>query len=510
MKKLLGILVLGLLVCSATFAEKYPELKSPLVSIAGKTPKKLKVPGKINLKNFIVNKSGSRIYMDINERQKKLKKFKDKARLCRLENNFAAKVKNSKQTGKNILIDPIIEGRGFKWQEGATPITGENQSTPMIINTEQLSSHWMVSGETVYLDVLKDQLLLWAKADAYQVLISDGQAWGYNFGYIDTLEFVRQNLARMLFGYDLLRQAKALSPEEDKILYNWFEKIVAKTSIGQLDGSGKPGDKFPPANHTEASKARTYTMWGVISGNNEYFQAGLKYYLVALKLTRKDGSSRWEIRKEETKSKRTYRGLEKFTQVVGGMVMIAEIFANQGYDLYSFETKKGVTVHKMIEFLFTYLGYPVSGAPKKSYIDPEKQDRKLVLNKTWGDNSLGWAHAYLKRFPNTDAAKTIIKYYMEPYGWWNKIAQSHGYGINCACAYADLSKIGTTKTSNQIGRYIVVVKNKIDSSILIKTEGPTKEIAEKEAMKTCMGKSTQSSVKDACYVHYSSKASFGQ
>ena len=35
--------------------------------------------------------------------------------------------------------------------------------------------------------------------------------------------------------------------------------------------------------------------------------------------------------------------------------MIAEVFANQGYDLYSFETKKGVTVHKMIDFLITYL-----------------------------------------------------------------------------------------------------------------------------------------------------------
>jgi hypothetical protein len=91
---------------------------------------------------------------------------------------------------------------------------------------------------------------------------------------------------------------------------------------------------------------------------------------------------------------------------------------------------------------------------------------------------------------------------MEPYGWWNKIAQSHGYGINCACAYADLSKIGTTKTSNQIGKYRAIVKNKIDSSILIKAEGPTKEAAEKEAMKICIGKSIQSSFKEACYVHY--------
>ena len=289
------------------------------------------------------------------------------------------------------------------------------------------------------LDLLKKQLLAWAEADAYQVLISDGEAWGGNFGYIDTLEYVRQTIVRMLFGYDLLRQANVLTKSEDKILYDWFERVVAKTSIGELDGSGKPGDKFPPANHTEASKARVYTMWGVISGNDEYFQAGLKYYLVALKLTRKDGSSPWEIRKQEKHSKRSIRGLEKFTQVVGGMVMIAEIFENQGYDLYSYETKKGVTVHKMIDFLITYLGYPDSGAKKKKYIDPERQQKEKVLKANFGDNSLGWAYAYLKRFPNTDVSKKIIKYYMKPFGYWTKIGWSHGYGINCACAYADLS-----------------------------------------------------------------------
>ena len=52
-------------------------------------------------------------------------------------------------------------------------------------------------------------------------------------------------------------------------------------------------------------------------------------------------------------------------------------------------------------------------------------------------------------------------------------------------------------------KYRVVVKNKTDSSILIKAEGSTKETAEKEAMKICIGKSIQSSFKDACYVHYS-------
>ena len=52
-------------------------------------------------------------------------------------------------------------------------------------------------------------------------------------------------------------------------------------------------------------------------------------------------------------------------------------------------------------------------------------------------------------------------------------------------------------------KYRAVVKNKTDSSILIKAEGPTKEIAEKEAMKICKEKKWQQSFKDACYVHYS-------
>ena len=52
-------------------------------------------------------------------------------------------------------------------------------------------------------------------------------------------------------------------------------------------------------------------------------------------------------------------------------------------------------------------------------------------------------------------------------------------------------------------KYRAVVKNKTDNTILIKAKGPTKETAEKEAMKICIGKSVQSSFKDACYVHYS-------
>ena len=88
-------------------------------------------------------------------------------------------------------------------------------------------------------------------------------------------------------------------------------------------------------------------------------------------------------------------------------------------------------------------------------------------------------------------------------------------GYNCSdLKNQEMSKIDTENSSseeddsnlNQKNKYRAVVKNKTDSSILIKAEGSTKETAEKEAMKICIGKSIQSSFKDACYVHYSGEA----
>ena len=74
--------------------------------------------------------------------------------------------------------------------------------------------------------------------------------------------------------------------------------------------------------------------------------------------------------------------------------------------------------------------------------------------------------------------------------------------IDSKCIYP-IKDIEFNKIEASNVKYRAVVKNKTDSTILIKAEGPTKETAEKEAMKICIGKSVQSSFKDACYVHYS-------
>ena len=74
MKKLLAIFVLSLFFFNPSLADKYPKIKNPVKSISGSI-KKLKVPGKVNLKDYTVKNPGSKIYIDVIKRREELKGY---------------------------------------------------------------------------------------------------------------------------------------------------------------------------------------------------------------------------------------------------------------------------------------------------------------------------------------------------------------------------------------------------------------------------------------------------
>ena len=82
MKKIITILSLSLLIFNPVFADKYPKLKDPVKSISGSI-KKLKVPGKIDLKDYKVKNPGYKIYIDVAKRRAELKGHKNNYRLCK-------------------------------------------------------------------------------------------------------------------------------------------------------------------------------------------------------------------------------------------------------------------------------------------------------------------------------------------------------------------------------------------------------------------------------------------
>jgi hypothetical protein len=123
MKKIITILSLSLLIFNPVFADKYPKLKEPVKSISGSI-KKLKVPGKIDLKDYTVKNPGYKIYIDFAKRRAELKGNKNNYRLCK--------------PFKNIELFPSMpEIGGHKWkQEGASPIDFINFAEPMIENMQ--------------------------------------------------------------------------------------------------------------------------------------------------------------------------------------------------------------------------------------------------------------------------------------------------------------------------------------------------------------------------------------
>ena len=61
---------------------------------------------------------------------------------------------------------------------------------------------------------------------------------------------------------------------------------ASEHSMENYDGSG---DGMPAGIHTEMQRTFVYTLWGSVSGNDKYFQAGIKGFYAALPNTRKDG-----------------------------------------------------------------------------------------------------------------------------------------------------------------------------------------------------------------------------
>ena len=98
-----------------------------------------------------------------------------------------------------------------------------------------------------------------------------------------------------------------------------------------------------PGEHWTLHDYTTLMMWGAVSGSDHYFQRGVEFYLKSLRALRKSGSSP-EV------GKKGNRSLLKQNEDVGYLVLMAELAARQGYDLYGVE-QRGRSVFTAFEFL---------------------------------------------------------------------------------------------------------------------------------------------------------------
>ena len=217
-------------------------------------------------------------------------------------------------------------------------------------------------------------ILDWAKAGAAKRIgpnDDEGKYWN------DTLTVNLFIASPMMAAYSFAKQVINVPDEDDKIIKDWFKKIV---KINQhllygktYDYGGASGTPKRAHNHA-LSSADAHMMLGILTGNDKTFRKAFKNYEAAIKYSRKDGSLPIETRRGGRAMFYEGRAINKLT-VIG---IIAE---NQGYDIWNY-SYKGKDFHNVIKFFIDFtenneIVFPY--AKEMRYPGPAKNYKKQDL-----------------------------------------------------------------------------------------------------------------------------------
>ena len=250
---------------------------------------------------------------------------------------------------------------------------------------------------------VKRVILDWAKADAAQRKgPSDHEAKHWN----DTLTINLYIASPMMAGYSFAKQRITVPDEEDKIIKDWFKKIVKKNQhlmykLG-LYKQGTQAAGVPRSAHNHAlSSAISHMQLGILLNDNKLFKKAFKNYENAIKYQRKDGSMPIETR-------RGGRAIFYQGRAMTALTTIAIIAENQGYNIWDYEYK-GKNFHNIVKFfidftenneiVFKYAKEMKAPGPAKNY---KVQDLDSRSSSNWG-----WLYAYVTRFPDHENVRRL-------------------------------------------------------------------------------------------------------
>jgi len=311
-----------------------------------------------------------------------------------------------------------------------------------------------------------------------------------DYDYIWEATFYNNHAASHVFAaYGIAIQQINIDSNIHKAIGKWAKKTV-KSNNNLSKGPYKYTNQH-------LNYARALALYGSIWKDTKSLNKAKKVVLRIMKSITKEGALPLE-------AVRGARGLYYQGRTLHGLFITTDILYDAGIDLYT--DKFNADMNRAVNFyldasLDNMLIYP--WAKEKRYNkmgDPKIQEQTNPQN--------AWAPAFLYHYkdlyPDT-IEKTKANPYVQKFIIKNLKSDGSLWGlIDSKCIYPiPVFKMKIQKSKSKFIGYTAVVKNKIDSSILIKAKGATKESAEKEAMKICINKSIQSSFKDACYVHYS-------
>ena len=276
---------------------------------------------------------------------------------------------------------------------------------------------------------VKNTILNWAKANAAKRTgPSDHEGRHWN----DTLTVNLYVASPMLAAYSFAKQVISVPEEEDRIIKDWFKKIVKKNQHllydKTYDSGGASGTPKRAHNHA-LSSAVAHMQLGILIDSDKEFKKAFRNYESAIRHQRKDGSLPIEVR-------RGGRAMFYQGRAMNALAVIAIIAEHQGYNIWELDFK-GKNYHNLVKFfidftennelVFKYAKENRSPGPAKNY---KVQDLKSNSGSNWG-----WLYAYASRFPDHENIQRLKQ-------WSENKNNLNNYQRKIVTVFENISKRG--------------------------------------------------------------------
>ena len=231
----------------------------------------------------------------------------------------------------------------------------------------------------------------------------------YNATLNDGLVIVLPGIILM---YGILKEEIPENPQLS-VIKNYISKLVWLTEQGIETGKITPisGILPDPADHHTVIFGYIHLLWGITSGNNDYYEAGLNHFFSNLQNTRSDGSIKSEIKKSP-KGFGTHGGWGSLSRMNANMkfhAMSAVLLKSQGHPVEKINFE-GVTIIDNIKYIEKSIfnesiasqNTGVSNHDKRFYYKPS-----AMSNLSW----YLFANKFIDYEPNIEINKFLKKNY---------------------------------------------------------------------------------------------------
>lgn len=264
--------------------------------------------------------------------------------------------------------------RNPKWRVAAKPFFRLHETVGDIARL------YVISGDPAYARCLVAFLDRWARVDALTdvgySLKKNRQAW-----YTVTWAAVDAGLA-----YSIVRGEASLDPAAKKRVEDWLHRVVSNN----IRHPGAPGVGGDCCNNISYWRGLLATVVGVVTNDSRMFDWGISTFRQALKDMNVDGSFPGEMGRRKAALR-----YQQFATLP--LVLIAEVAARQGYDLYSLEVG-GRSLH-------TAAAFSAAAVKDRSLIKKYTNEKQRYPS----GRGLSWAEAYYRRFPKPELAEFVGK-----------------------------------------------------------------------------------------------------